>query len=317
MEVTMLTFALRRLLAVVPILFLVSLGSFLLLQLAPGDAATTLAGDNATPEAVERIRTELGLDRPLWAQYLQFAGGALGGDFGTSLTSGQPVLTTILDRLPVTLSLMALVLVVCLAVAVPMGVFAGVRANSAIDRVMVALSSVGMAAPSFLVGLILVSVFTFQFKLLPATGYVPFTTSPWGWFSHLILPAAALALIPAAEVLRISRSSIQEALEQDYIRTAWAKGLPGAYIVLRHALRNALSPMVTVLGLQVARIIGGAVVVEKVFNVPGLGTLTIQSVLAADASMIMGVVLFVSVAVVLINMIVDLFNVALNPRAHA
>lgn len=311
----MLTFALRRFISVLPILILVTLGSFMLLQLAPGDPALALAGENASPEQVQRIREELGLDRPLWLQYLTFMGGVLQGDLGTSL-SGQPVLATIMNRFPVTLSLMVLVLLVCLIVALPLGVLAGVKANSLLDRFLVGLSAAGMAAPPFLVGLLLVVLFTFQLGLLPATGYIPLAEDPSSWITHLVLPAAALAFIPGSEVLRITRASVQEVLEQDYIRTAWAKGLLPATILFKHGVRNALSPMVTVLGLQVARIIGGTVVVEQVFNVPGLGTLTIQSVLNSDAAMLMGIVLFVSTAVVVINLLVDLFNAASNPRSH-
>lgn len=312
----MLRFALRRLLAVVPILLLVSAGAFLLLQAAPGDPAAAIAGDSASPEMIEQIREEMGLNEPLWIQYLSFIGAVLTGDLGVSWQNGQPVLDAILNRVPVTLSMVVLVLICCIIIAVPIGIIAGARANSVLDRVLVAISAIGMASPPFLLGLILVAVFSFQLGLLPATGYEPLGESPSGWLEHLILPVVALAMIPMAEVVRIARASMQESLEQDYIRTAWAKGIPGGAIVVRHALRNSLSPVTTVLGLQVARIIGGAVVVEQVFNLPGLGTLTIQSVLSSDAPMIMGIVLFVSIAVVVVNLCVDLFNYATNPRSQ-
>lgn len=306
-----------RLLWAVPVLFIVTMGTFLLLELAPGDAAQTLAGEDATPEEVEEIREKLGLNQPVWWRYLLFIGNALQGDFGSSLSNSKPVLMTILECLPVTLSLLVLVLLTSVVVAVPLGVLAALRANRFLDRAIVVFTSVGLAVPSFLLALLLVVVFTFQLDLLPPTGFVPLERDPGKWLLHLILPVAALASTPIAELARMTRGSMRDALEQDYLRTAWAKGMLGRQVVIKHALRNAVIPIVTTVGLQAARIVGGTLIIERVFNIPGLGALTINAVIAQDATMLMGIVLFIALAVVLINLLVDISYIWLNPRLRA
>lgn len=304
----------RRLAAIVPTLLIVTLITFSLLELTPGDPAVTLAGESATPEQIEAIRERLGLDRPFLIRYGDFLLGALQGDLGTSLFNSQPVLQAVFDRFPVTLSLVLYVFVLSILLGVPAGILAARRPNTLIDRAIAVLASFSLAAPTFLIGMVLIVVLSLKLGLLPPMGY----TSPFedfgGWVSRLLMPSIALSMHPAAELARMTRAAMSDTLEKDYIRTAWAKGLRGPTITRKHALKNAAIPVITVIGLQTARVLGGAVIIEQIFAIPGLGTLTIQSVLTRDLSMVMGIVLVASVATVLINLLVDLSYGYFNPR---
>jgi peptide/nickel transport system permease protein len=307
---------LARFLVAVPLLFVVvSLGVFALVGLAPGDPAVELAGQDATAEDVARVRAELGLDRPLLERYVSWLGDAVTGDLGTSLTRRQDVTELVVSRIPPTVSLALFALVLAMLTSGVLGTLAALRQGSMLDRGVALFSAAGIALPQFWVGLLLVIVFALNLGWLPATGYVPFSESPGEWFSHLILPAIALAWLPAAELTRHVRSATAEVLDRDYVLTARAKGLRTPQIVLKHTVRNAGIPVVTVLGTRIAQLLGGTVVIETVFGIRGLGSLSVDSVLARDMPVILGVVAFATAVVLVINYLVDLSYGVIDPRA--
>ncbi|KAA9153449.1 ABC transporter permease [Amycolatopsis acidicola] len=305
---------LRRLLVIVPVLFLVSILAFSLVQLVPGDPAVTLAGDSPSPAQVAAIRTALGLDQPLVVQYVHWLGSVLSGDFGRSLASSQPVLDAIAQRLPATLSLILGAFVVAVVLGGLLGIVAGARRGGWPDRVASFFSAISLAAPSYVVGLVLIVVVATELRLLPSAGYVPAARGAGPWFQHLVLPSIALGLVPAAILARQLRGSLAGVLEQDYTRTAIAKGLPGRVVVLKHALKNAAIPGVTALGTQLAVVIGSTVVIEQIFGIQGLGALAYNAALQRDLPVVQGVVLISAIAVQLINLAVDLAYGWLNPK---
>lgn len=309
-------FLLRRIAALVPILFFAAMITFLLVYLTPGDPAVALAGEFATPERIAQLRETLGLNDPFIVQFWSWATGVLGGDLGTSLFNTTPVWTLITARLPVTISLTLLAMAISVLIGVPLGLFAGVRQNSLVDRVLTVFASLGIATPHFWIGAMLVLFLSLQLGWFPATGYVPLTEDPWEWFRHLLLPAIALGASTTAEVARQTRSGTIQVLSQDHIRTARAMGLHLSTIVGKHVVKNAAIPVVTVLGVQVAHLLGGAVVVEQVFALPGLGQLLITSVLQRDIPVIQGVVLLTAVIVVVVSLLVDLSYSYLNPKVR-
>lgn len=313
----MLQLLLRRLAFTIPILVLASFLVFGLLLLVPGDPAITLAGDNATEEQIEVIRDRLGLDDPVFVQYGRWAGDAVQGDLGDSLYSGRSVSKSIGERLPVTMSLAAVSVVIALLIAIPAGIVAATRRGTWVDTSATVGASLGLAMPSFWLGAVLALVFALRLRWLPATGYVPFSESPLDWLRHLILPGLTLGTAAAAETTRQLRSSLSDVLEQDYVRTARAAGLRGRTIVWKHSMKNAAMPVVTVLGFQVAFLLGGSVIVEQLFALPGLGGLAIRAVLDRDIPVIQGVVLFTTALVVGINLLVDLLYGWLNPKVRA
>lgn len=304
----------RRLLLMVPILLVVSFLVFGLVVAVPGDPAITLAGDNATPERIAEIRGQLGLDDPLVQQYGRWVGDVVRGDLGSSLFSGRPVATSIAERMPVTIGLATLSMIVALSISIPAGIIAATRRGRWPDRVATFLASAGLAMPSFFLGLVLVLVFALQLGWLPATGYVPFEVDPVRWLKHMILPAITLGAAAAAETTRQLRSSLSDVLQQDYIRTARAKGTRARSVIFRHAMKNAAVPVVTVLGFQVAFLLGGSVIVEQIFALPGLGGLAIRAVIDRDIPVIQGVVVFAAVLVMVVNLGVDLLYGWLNPK---
>ena len=311
----MLKVLLRRLLAAIPLLLLLSLFVFVLLDLMEGDAAAAAAGENATPEEIEAARERLGLNDPLVVRYLVWLGGAVRGDLGESLLSSQSVSGLIAERIPVTLSLAVVTLVIAIVVGIPLGIAAALRANRLLDRVVTAAASVTMAMPPFVIGLVLVLIFAVNAPLLPATGYVAISDEGVGeWLRHLLLPALALAAISAAEFARQTRAALVDTLGQDFIRTVRAKGLRTPMIVGKHGLRNAGIPIMTVLGLQAGRILAGAVTVEFVFALPGFGSLAVTAVNQRDIPVILGIVMVSAVAVVIINTLVDVSYGFFNPR---
>lgn len=313
----MLRLVTRRIAFVLPILLLVSIMVFGLVHLVPGDPATTLAGDSPTKEQVEDIRRSLGLDDPLWTQYGRWVGGAAHGDFGESLYSGRDVRDSIIERLPVTLSVAGLSIVVALVIAIPAGIVAATRRNRWPDTAATVGATLGLAMPSFFLGLLLVLVFAIKLEWLPATGYVGLTDDPVQWLRHMILPALTLGAAVAAETTRQLRSSMIDVLDQDYIRTARAKGLRARTVLTRHSLRNAAGPVITVMGFQIAFLLGGSVIVEQIFALPGLGTLSVDAVLNRDLPVIQAVVLFTAMIVIVINLIVDVAYGWINPRVRA
>lgn len=306
----------RRLLIMIPVLFIVSLMVFGMVYLTPGDPAVTLAGENATEEQIEQIRERLGLNDPLLEQYGRWVGNAVQGDLGASLYSSQRVTDAITQRLPTTVSIAIGAILVALLIGLPLGVTAAVFRGRWIDRVLTIGASLGLAMPSYFVGMILILVFAIWNSILPATSYVSFGDSPWDWAKHLILPWLTLGLSAGAVLTRQLRSSLIGVLGQDYVRTARAKGLRGRSVILKHAAKNALVPVVTVLGAQVSIALGGSVIIESVFGLTGVGALLQGSVLRGDIPMIQGVVLMFTLIVLVVNLLVDLAYGYLNPRVR-
>jgi peptide/nickel transport system permease protein len=307
----------RRLATTVPALLGVMLVALLLLELMPGDPARIRAGDNATPEGVAAIRSDLRLDEPVWERFAHYVGGVVRGDLGRSPGSHQPVWARISSALPVTLSLGAVALLFAVLIAVPAGTWAALRRGRFVDRAVAAAASIFQAVPPFVVGLALVILLAVDRSWLPPGDFVPLEEDPWEWFRHLLLPASALSLSAAAELARQTRGALVDTFEQDYIRALRAKGLQERWVVGKHAAKNAATPVVTVLGLQVGRILGGAVVVELIFGMHGFGTLALNAVVTRDVVLIQGVVLVSAIAVLLANLAVDVTYGYLNPRARA
>jgi peptide/nickel transport system permease protein len=293
---------------------IVALFVFSLLYIAPGDPAAVIAGDQASPADVERIRQGLGLDRPFLIQFGSWVWHILHGDLGTSIFTNLPVSAMIAQRIEPTFSLMAITLVLTILVAVPLGVVAAWKAGSWVDRTIMAFAVFAFSLPVFVVGYVLAYVFALQFEWLPVQGYTPLKAGVWPWLQNLILPALALGSVYIALIARITRASMLEVLQQDYVRTARAKGLGQRNILFVHALKNAAVPIVTVIGIGIALLIGGAVVTESVFAIPGLGRLTIDAILRRDYPVIQGIVLLFSFLYVLVNLMVDLTYTLVDPR---
>jgi peptide/nickel transport system permease protein len=310
----MLTYILRRILSTLPVMGIVALFVFSLLYIAPGDPAAVIAGDQASPADVERIRQGLGLDRPFLVQFGTWLWNILHGDLGTSIFTNLPVAAMIAQRIEPTFSLMAITLVLTILVAVPLGVVAAWKAGSWVDRTIMAFAVFAFSLPVFVVGYVLAYVFALQFEWLPVQGYTPFKSGVWPWLRNLILPALALGSVYIALIARITRASMLEVLQQDYVRTARAKGLGQRNILFVHALKNAAVPIVTVIGIGIALLIGGAVVTESVFAIPGLGRLTIDAILRRDYPVIQGIVLLFSFLYVLVNLMVDVTYTLVDPR---
>ena len=312
----MLRFVFGRILAVLPVLFVVSVVVFLILRLAPGDPAAVIAGNSATSADIAQIRAKLGLDRPLWAQYGIWVGQVLQGDLGYSYFLNKPVIELIAQRLEPTAALATGTIALAVALAVPLGTLAAWRMGGWVDRALSMLSVAGFSVPVFVTGYVLIYLFSIRLEWLPVQGYRGWAEAGGigAWARHLILPWVALSIIYVALIARVTRASVSEALTEDYIRTARAKGLGEHLVLMRHALRNAAIPIVTVIGIGVALLIGGVVVTETVFAIPGLGSLTVDVVLNRDFPVIQGLVLFFAVSYVLINLLVDLSYLVLDPR---
>ncbi|WP_315754136.1 MULTISPECIES: ABC transporter permease [unclassified Bradyrhizobium] len=310
----MLAYALRRVLSTLPVMAIVALFVFSLLYIAPGDPAVVIAGDQASPADVERIRANLGLDQPFLVQFGSWVWRLLHFDLGTSIFTNLPVSALIAQRIEPTLSLMMVTLVLTIIVAVPLGVIAAWKAGTWIDRIIMAFAVFGFSVPVFVVGYILAYVFALKFDWLPVQGYTPLAQGVWPWLQNLILPAVALGCVYIALIARITRAAMLEVLQQDYIRTARAKGLGQGGILFIHALKNAAVPIVTVVGIGIALLIGGAVVTESVFAIPGLGRLTIDAILRRDYPVIQGIVLLFSFVYVLVNLLIDITYTLVDPR---
>ena len=310
----MLAYALRRVVATIPVMAVVALFVFSLLYLAPGDPAAIIAGDQASPADIDRIRASLGLDRPFLVRFGAWAWDILRGDLGTSIFTNLPVTHLIAQRVEPTLSLMVLTLVFAVVVAVPMGVLAAWQQGTLIDRAVMLLAVFGFSVPVFVVGYLLAYAFALQLEWLPVQGYTPIAKGIWPWLSNLILPVLTLGGAFIALIARITRATMLEVLSQDYVRTARAKGVGQRPILFVHALKNAAVPIITVIGLGVAGLIGGAVVTESVFAIPGIGRLVVDSILRRDYPIIQGVVLIFSFVYVLVNLGVDLLYSVFDPR---
>ena len=309
-------FIVRRVLASIPVLLLVSLITFVLLSLVPGDPASAFLDASATAEALERVRRELGLDRPFLVRMGEWYLRVLQGDLGTSLLLNRSVTSAILERLPVTLSLTAMAFLVSVLLGMAAGVLAAVRHGKATDQGLMTLALLGLSIPEFWLGLVLIWLVAVMVPIFPAGDYVAFATNPWQWARHLALPTFTLACVQMGFVARMTRSSMLEVLGQDFVRTARAKGLPEPYVVLRHGLANAMVPIVTVMGIMVGALLGGAVVTEQVFSIPGLGRLIIGAVLSRDFPVIQGGLLFLALIYLVVNLVVDLLYAVVDPRVR-
>ena len=309
----MIQFVARRLLATVPLLFFVSVVVFSFVHVLPGDPAILFLGEEATPETLAQFRARLGFDRPLSTQYLEWLGRAVRGDLGRSLRTNQPVTEAILQRLPVTLELLGAALAVSLTIAIPAGIVSAVKRNSGVDLASTVFALVGFSLPNFWLGLILIYVFALLLRWLPPSGFVPLPAVADNAKS-LILPALTLGTALAALVTRQLRSGMLEVLRQDYVRTAQAKGLSQGVVVGKHALKNALIAVVTVVGLQIGGLLGNTIITESLFALPGVGRLMIDAVFSRDFFIVQGVVLFLAVGYVLSNLIVDVLYSYLDPR---
>ena len=307
-------YIIRRVLATIPVMAVVALFVFSLLYLAPGDPAAVIAGDQATPDDVERIRASLGLDRPYLVRFGAWVWDILHGNLGTSIFTNLPVSHMIAQRIEPTLSLMVVTLILAVSIAVPMGVVAAWKQGTAIDRLVMAFAVLGFSVPVFVVGYVLAYIFALELNWLPVQGYTPFAQGFFPWMENLVLPAVALGGVYIALIARITRATMLEVLSQDYIRTARAKGAGQRSILFLHALKNAAVPIVTIIGIGIALLIGGAVVTESVFAIPGLGRLTVDAILRRDYPVIQGVVLLFSFVYVLVNLVIDLLYTLFDPR---
>lgn len=310
----MLAFAIRRLLATIPVMAIVAIIVFSLLYLTPGDPAAVLAGEQATAEDIERLRTTLGLDEPYLVRFGQWISSVLQGDLGTSIFSRRPVMELIIQRLEPTVALTLASLIIAVTIAIPLGVIAAWRSGGIIDRVAMSFAVLGFSVPVFVLSYLLIALMSVKLQLLPVQGYVPIAYGFGPFARHLILPALSLGIINAALLARITRTTMLEILHQDYIRAALAKGLSVRKVLIRHALKNAAVPIVTVIGISFALLISGVVVTETVFNIPGLGRLTVDAILRRDYPVIQGVILVFSATYVVVNLLVDLSYGLFDPR---
>jgi peptide/nickel transport system permease protein len=310
----MMRFLLGRLAATIPVLLLVAVFVFLLLRLTPGDPAAVIAGDSATTEQIEQIRESLGLNQPLPAQFGIWIGNVLRGDLGESFFFRMPVAALIGQRIEPTLALALCTILLAVTVAVPLGVLAAWRHGGWLDRALMGFSTLGFSIPVFVLGYLLIWLVSIELGWLPVQGYRRLAEGFGPFLRHLILPSLTLSVIYIALIARVTRAAVSEALTEDYVRTARAKGLPEWRVLVRHALANAAVPIVTVIGIGLALLIGGVVVTESVYAIPGLGRLTVDAVLARDFPTIQGVILLFSVAYVLINLAIDLTYLVLDPR---
>ena len=307
-------FIIRRLLMSIPVLFLVTVMVFSLLHLLPGDPATVILGQEATPEAVQALREELGLNRPLLVQYFAWLGNILQGDFGRSLVDRTPVANLILQRLPATLELTAGSFFIALCIAVPAGLLSASRPGGWLDHVCTAIALGGMSIPHFWLGMMLIVLFAVKLGWLPASGYVPFFSDPAANLAAMIMPIVATGLRESAVLTRMLRSSLLEVVESDYIRTAYSKGLSERSVLWRHALRNAMVPVVTTSGLVIASLLGGLVITESIFSIPGYGRLIVESIFNRDFVTVQGAILVSALFVVIIKVLVDILYTLIDPR---
>lgn len=310
----MTAYVLRRLLLMVPVAFLVTIGVFLLIHLSPGDPALIILGEDRTPQAIAQVHQQLGLDKPLYVQYGIWLNHVVQGDWGRSITTHQPVGDAIKERLPATLELGLVALVWSLLVAIPLGTVAALRRGTLTDQVATGFTVAGVSIPNFFIGIVLIFFLSVTLRLFPFGGYVPFATDPIESLRHVLLPAIALGTAGAAINMRFTRSSMIEALKQDFVRTAWAKGASARRVVFIHALKNALIPVVTIVGLQIGGIIEGAVVTETVFTWPGVGRLAVESIFNRDYTVVQGIVLVAAFSYMTANLLVDLAYAWLDPR---
>ena len=310
----MLTYIARRLLATVPVMGMVAAIVFAILRLTPGDPAAIIAGDSATPAQLEEIRRHMGLDKSIYIQFFLWLGQLLRGDLGSSLISGVPVVGMIADRIGPSLALGTSTILFTVIIAVPLGVIAAWRRGTLLDRAVMAFSVFGFSVPVFVTGYLLIFFLSIGLGWFPVQGYRPLAAGIWPFYQRLVLPTLALSTIYVALIARITRTSILDVMDEDYIRTARAKGVKESAVLMRHALRNAAVPIATIIGIGMAMLISGVVVTESVFNLPGLGRLVVEAVLARDYPVIQGLILLFSFIYILINLVVDVLYTVFDPR---
>jgi len=312
-------YLIRRVLLVIPVLFGVSVAVFLMLRLIPGDVVDVILGTEgaASPERLAQLRALFGLDRPFHEQYLAWLGGLLSGDLGRSIRTSRPILPDILTRLPVTLQLATMAMLLSLCIALPLGVLSAVRRYTRVDSLVRVIGLIGLSIPNFwLATMMILAVSTFARGVLPTSGFTPPSQDIGGNLRSLLLPSVALAVANMAILMRMTRSSMLEVLRQEYVTTARSKGLVERTVVYRHALRNALIPVATIAGVQVGYLLGGAIIVEQIFALPGVGTLILNGILQRDYPVVQAGVLFVAASFVLVNLAVDVLYAYLDPRIH-
>jgi len=307
-------FVARRLLYLVPVLVAVSLLTFSIASLLPGDLAYTILGDQATPENVAALRRDMGLDQPIWWRYLSWLGHVLQGDLGRSFRTGQTVLQAVAERIPVSLELMLMAEFIGLLIGVPLAIACAARAGGAFDRFMTGSAFAMLSMPSFLMAILLIYLFAVELRWLPATGYVPFTEEPLSNLRFFVLPALTLALAEWPGIMRVLRSDMIATLQEDYIALAKAKGLKPARILFVHALKPSSLTLVTVTGINIGRLLGGTLIVESIFALPGIGRLLVGAIYTRDLVILQGVVLLVACGFVIVNFIVDMLYAVLDPR---
>ncbi|CAN5811813.1 ABC transporter permease [soil metagenome] len=312
----MLSYIIRRLMLMIPVLLIVGTIVFALVHLTPGDPAAVYLGPDATDEQVEQLRERLGLNDPLWEQYVKWFGGVLRLDYGESLFLDQPVTEALLDRAQPTILLTLYALIFQIIIGVPAGVLAAVRQNTLVDRVIMLLSISGAALPNFFLGILLILFFAVRLGWFPSGGFIEIGEDPIEHFKLMIMPAFALGFSAAGLLARLVRSSMLDVLREDYVRTAMAKGLPERMVIVRHALRNALIPAITIVGVSIGGLLGGAVVTETVFTIPGMGRLVVQSISRRDYAVIQGAIMVIAAVYVLANLVVDIIYVYVDPRVR-
>jgi len=310
----MLSFLGRRIIATIPVLLVVALIVFMMTRFAPGDPATAIVGDDASAANLHRVRSNLGLNDSLPMQFGRWGWQLLHGSLGESFFLKKQVSELIGQRIEPTLALTCLTLIMTIMIAVPLGVIAAWRHGGWLDRMLMGFSALGFSVPAFVIGYMLIWLFALRWQLLPVQGYNRISDGLGPWLSHLVLPATTLSIIYVALIARVTRAAVAEAMTEDYIRTARAKGISETRVLVRHALANAAIPIVTVIGIGVALLIGGVVVTESVFAIPGLGSLTVDAVLSRDFPLIQGITLFFSVVYVVVNLLVDISYLVLDPR---
>ncbi len=310
----MLKYTLRRLVIALPVLLGISVIAFFIVRLVPGDTVTALLGAHYSEAEAEALRQRLGLDQPLPVQYVIWLGNVLSGDFGQSAFTGEPVLEAILNRLPVTIQLVAISICFAVFVAVPLGVMAAVGRSGRTDFFATLFGLLGISIPGFWLGVLLILLFSLTLGWLPSGGFVSLWDDPIANFRHMILPGLSLGMAVAAVVMRMTRSTMLEVLNEEYIKMARAKGVPKRRTIIRHALRNALIPIITITGIQAGYLLGGSIVIEQIFSLPGIGLLALQAITNRDYALVQGTVLFIALGFMVINLLVDLIYAWLDPR---
>lgn len=314
----MIAHIIKKLLSIIPILLLVSIIVFFLMEILPGDVVSGMAGADVSQEYLDTMREHLGLNRSPMERYLDWMGNMLRGDFGVSLITSQPIINKIILRLPVTLELTFLAMLVSIIIALPIGILSAVRRNSAVDAFARVMAMFGVAVPPFWLGMLLTLLFSVILHWLPASGYIAFTEDPLGNLSRMLMPALSIGAAFAATITRQTRSSLLDVLDQDYILTARAKGLKNRIVILKHALRNSIIPVITVVAMQIGRLLGGAVISETVFAMPGIGRELVDGILTRDYPVVMALIMVIATIVVLINTLIDISYVVIDPHiSHA